>query len=43
MLPSTKLTIFQRGIAQKCIVFCIYIISITVTALILDWLDKKLF
>ena len=44
MLPSsTKLTIFQRGIAQKCIVFCIYIISITVTALILDWLDKKTF
>ena len=44
MLPSsTRLTIFQRGIAQKCIVFCTYIISITVTALILDWLDKKTF
>ncbi|WP_165176908.1 hypothetical protein [Desulfovibrio sp. ZJ369] len=44
MLPSsTKLTIFQRGIAQKCAVFCIYLISITVTAFILDWLDKKTF
>ncbi len=44
MLPSsTKLTIFQRGIAQKCTVFCIYIISITVTEFILDWLDKKTF
>ena len=44
MLPSsTKLTILQRGIAQKCAVFCTYIISITVTAFILDWLDKKTF
>ena len=44
MLPSsTKLNIFQRGIAQKCAVFCTYIISITVTAIILDSLDKKNF
>lgn len=44
MLPSsTKLTILQRGIAQKCAVFCTYIISITVIAFILDWLDKKTF
>ena len=44
MLPSsTKLTILQRGVAQKCAVFCTYIISITVTAFILDWLDKKTF
>lgn len=44
MLPSsTKLNIFQRGIAQKCAVFCTYIISITVTAVILDSLDKKNF
>ena len=42
MLPSsTKLTILQRGVAQKCAVFCTYIISITVTAFILNWLDKK--
>ena len=44
MLPSsTKLTIFQRGIAQKCVVFCTYVITISVTAFILDWLDKKTF
>ena len=44
MLPSsTKLTILQRGVAQKCAVFCTYILSITVTAFILDWLDKKTF
>lgn len=44
MLPSsTKLTIFQRGIAQKCVVFCTYIISIFIIALILDWLDKRTF
>lgn len=44
MLPSsTKLTLLQRGVAQKCVVFCTYIISITVIAFILDWLDKKTF
>lgn len=44
MLPSsTKLTIFQRGIAQKCVVFCTYVITISVTAFILDWLDKRTF
>lgn len=44
MLPSsTKLTILQRGVAQKCVVFCTYIISITFIAFILDWLDKKTF
>ena len=44
MLPSsTKLTLLQRGLAQKCAVFCTYIISITVIAFILDWLDKKTF
>ena len=40
---STKLTILQRGVAQKCVVFCTYIISITFIAFILDWLDKKTF
>lgn len=44
MLPSsTKLTIFQRGIAQKCVVFCTYILSIAITALVLDRLDKRTF
>ena len=44
MLPSsTKLTIFQRGIVQKCIAFCTYLFSIFTIALILDWLDKNTF
>ena len=44
MLPSsTKLTILQRCVAQKCVIFCTYIISITVIAFILDWFDKKIF
>ena len=49
MLPSsTKLTIFQRGIAQKCVVFCTYVITISVTAfnaftILINARDEKFF
>lgn len=44
MLPSsTKLTLFQRGIIQKCAVICTYSIILSVIALILDWFNKENF
>lgn len=43
MPPSTKLTIFQRGILQKAITVFAYFSSATIGAYILDWADKRIF
>jgi regulator of replication initiation timing/uncharacterized membrane protein len=40
---SQKLNIFQRGILQKCATFLVYLVSVSISALIIDWLDKQLF
>jgi hypothetical protein len=42
-MPSTNLNILQRGILQKCATFFVYFVSIGIGALIIDWLDKRLF
>jgi uncharacterized membrane protein len=38
-----NLNIFQRGILQKCATAFVYCASIVTGALIIDWLDKRLF
>jgi uncharacterized membrane protein/regulator of replication initiation timing len=38
-----QLNIFQRGILQKCATFFVYLASIVTGALVIDWLDKRLF
>ena len=38
-----KLNIFQRGILQKCATTFVYLAGIVIGALILDWLDKRLY
>ena len=40
---TQKLNLFQRGILQKCATFFVYLVSFTIGALIIDWLDKLLF
>jgi uncharacterized membrane protein len=42
-MPSIELNIFQRGILQKCATVFVYFASIVAGALIIDWLDKRLF
>ena len=42
-MPSIELNIFQRGILQKCATVFVYFASIITGALIIDWLDKRLF
>jgi len=43
MSDREKLNIFQRGILQKGAFVFVYLVSITIGALIVDWLDKRLF
>lgn len=43
MSDRQKLNIFQRGILQKGATLFVYLISITMGVLIIDWLDKRLF
>lgn len=43
MSDRQKLNIFQRGILQKDAILFVYLVSITIGALIVDWLDKRLF
>lgn len=43
MSDRQKLNIFQRGILQKVAFVFVYLVSITIGVLIIDWLDKRLF
>jgi hypothetical protein len=42
-MSATNLNIFQRGILQKCATLLVYFVSVGIGALIIDWLDKRMF